>query len=56
MNPIAEHPSRSASEIDPVTAWSFSVASEFEEFSFRIVGISEAKVAAPASSMPSGAA
>ncbi len=59
VNPIAAQPSRSASSTEPVIAWSSPAAfgtSEFDEFSFRIVGICPAKVSAPASSMPSGAA
>ncbi len=56
VKPIAEQPSRSASLTEPVTAWSFSVASELEEFTLRIVGIAPAKESAPASIMPSGAA
>ena len=56
VKPMPEQPSRSASETEPVTAWSFSVARLLELFSFRMVGICPAKVSAPASIMPRGAA
>jgi hypothetical protein len=39
VKPIAEQPSRSASLMLAVTAWSFSVASELDEFILRMVGI-----------------
>ncbi len=47
VKPIAEQPSRSASETEPVTAWSFSVARLLLLLSFRMVGIAPAKVLAP---------
>jgi hypothetical protein len=59
VNPIAEQPSRSASSTEAVMAWSLpavSESSELEEFSLRMVGIWPAKLSAPASSGPSGAA
>ncbi len=59
MKPIAAQPSRSASSTEPVIAWSKAAdlgTSEFDELSFRIVGICPAKVSAPASIMPSGEA
>ena len=59
MKPIAAQPSRSASSTAAVIAWSFGAASgisEFAELTFRIVGICPAKVSAPASIIPSGAA
>ena len=56
VKPIAEQPSRSASSTPPVTAWSLSVARLLELFTFRMVGMAPAKLAAPASIMPSGAA
>ena len=40
----------------PVTAWSLVVDRLLEQFTFRMVGMAPAKVAAPASIMPSGAA
>ncbi len=56
VKPMAEQPRRSASFTEPVTAWSLEVASEFDELTLRMVGIAPAKVSAPASIMPSGAA
>jgi hypothetical protein len=56
VKPIAAQPRRSASETLAVTAWSMVVAQLFELLSLRIVGICPAKVSAPASSGPSGAA
>ncbi len=56
VKPIAEQPSRSASETEAVTAWSFVVARLLELFIFRMVGIEPAKWSAPVSIMPSGAA
>ena len=59
MKPIAAQPSRSASSTEAVIAWSKPATfgtSEFDEFIFRIVGICPAKVSAPASIIPSGAA
>ena len=56
VKPIAEQPRRSASATDPVTACALLVARLFELFSFRMGGIWPAKLAAPASIMPSGAA
>ena len=56
MKPIAAQPMRSASFTEPVTAWSLLVDSELALLSLRMVGIAPAKVSAPASSGPSGAA
>ena len=56
VKPTAEQPRRSASSTLPVMAWSLEVAVELEELSLRMVGIAPAKLSAPASSMPSGAA
>ena len=59
VRPMAEQPSLRASLTEAVTAWSgFSLAraSELEEFTLRIVGTAPAKLSAPASIMPSGAA
>ncbi len=56
VKPMAAQPSRSASPTLAVTAWSMLVAQLFELLTFRIVGICPAKVSAPASSIPSGAA
>ena len=56
VKPIAEQPSRSASSTLPVTAWSLRVAQLFELLILRMSGIWPAKVSAPASSKPSGAA
>ena len=56
VKPIAEQPSRSASSTVPVTAWSIEVAQLFELLTLRMVGICPAKVPAPASIGPSGAA
>ena len=47
---------RNASFTEPVTAWSLLVDSELAELSLRMVGMAPAKVSAPASSGPSGAA
>ena len=57
--PMAEQPRRSASPTEPVTAESapsLSRASELALLILRMVGMAPAKVAAPASIMPSGAA
>ena len=56
VKPMAEQPRRSASETVPVTAWSLVVDRLLQLFTFRMVGMAPAKVAAPASIMPSGAA
>jgi hypothetical protein len=59
VKPIAAQPRRSASSTVPVIAWSFEPAfgiSEFAELHLRISGICPAKVSAPASIMPMGAA
>ncbi len=56
VKPIAAQPRRTASPTLAVTAWSMLVAQLFELLTFRIVGIWPAKVSAPASSGPSGAA
>ena len=56
VKPMAEQPRRSASATVPVTAWSLVVERELEELTFRMVGTVPAKLAAPASIMPSGAA
>jgi hypothetical protein len=56
VKPIAEQPRRSASSTVPVTAWLIEVAQLFELLTLRMVGIWPAKVEAPASSAPSGAA
>ena len=56
MKPIAAQPSRSASLTEAVTAWSLLVDRLLAELSLRMVGIAPAKVSAPASSGPSGAA
>ena len=59
MKPIAAQPSRSASSTPAVIAWLNGAepgTSEFDEFTLRIVGICPAKVSAPASIIPSGAA
>jgi len=56
VKPIAAQPSRSASLTEAVTAWSLGRASEFEELTLMIVGMAPAKLSAPASIMPSGAA
>ncbi len=57
VKPIAEQqPSRTASCTLPVTACVIDVPQLFELLIFRMVGIWPAKVSAPASSMPSGAA
>ncbi len=56
---MAEQPSRSASETEPVIAWlgaSFDVARLFDELTLRMVGIWPAKVPELASIMPSGVA
>ena len=56
---MAEQPRRSASSTEAVIAWSFGASdgiSELAELAFRMVGIWPAKVSAPASSIPSGAA
>ena len=42
VKPMAAQPSRSASSTDPEIVWSLAAASgisEFDEFTFRIVGI-----------------
>ena len=59
VNPIAEAPRRSASLTEAVTAWSaasLARARLLALLSLRMSGIWPAKVAAPASIMPSGAA
>ena len=56
VKPIAEQPRRSASSTVPVTAWLMLVDQLLELLTFRMVGIWPAKVSAPASIMPSGAA
>jgi hypothetical protein len=56
VKPIAEQPSRSASLTLPVTAWSLVVDRLLLLLTFRMVGMAPAKLAAPASIMPSGAA
>ena len=53
---MAEQPSRSASATEAVTAWSLSRERLLALFIFRMVGIWPAKLPAPASIMPSGAA
>ena len=56
VKPIAAQPRRSASSTVPVTAWLIDVDQLFDELTLRIVGICPAKVSAPASIIPSGAA
>ena len=56
VKPMAEQPSRSASRTEPVTAWSLALARLLELLALRMVGMAPAKVEAPASIMPSGAA
>ena len=56
VKPIAEQPSFSASFTEAVTAWSLLVDSELALLTLRMVGIAPAKLSAPASSGPSGAA
>jgi hypothetical protein len=56
VKPIAEQPRRSASSTVPVTAWLMLVDQLLLLLTFRMVGICPAKVSAPASIMPSGAA
>ena len=56
VKPIAAQPSRSASRTDPVTAWSLADPRELALLTLRMVGIAPAKLAAPASIMPSGLA
>ncbi len=59
VSPMAAQPSLSASLTEAVTAWSaFSLkrARELELLTLRMVGMAPAKLSAPASIMPSGAA
>ena len=59
VNPMAEQPSRSASSTDAVIAWFLPAVPDISELAlltFRMVGIWPAKVSAPASSGPRGAA
>ncbi len=56
VKPMAAQPSLSASITEAVTAWSLLVDSELAELTLRMVGMAPAKVSAPASSGPSGAA
>ena len=51
VKPTAAQPRRRASETEPVSAWSFSVARLLDELTFKMVGIAPAKVSAPASSI-----
>ena len=56
VKPMAEQPRRSASITEPVTAWSLLVARLLALLTLRMVGMAPAKVPAPASIMPNGAA
>ena len=59
VKPMAAHPRRSASCTEPVMACTGAALSRDKELAlltFMIVGICPAKLSAPASNMPSGAA
>jgi hypothetical protein len=56
VKPTAAQPSRSASATLPVTAWFLAAVSVLALLSLRMVGSAPAKLSAPASIIPSGAA
>jgi hypothetical protein len=56
VKPMAAQPRRRASPTEAVIAWSFRRDRLFALLTLRMVGMAPAKLSAPASSMPSGAA